>query len=63
MLGYQIPMSLKQAKEFDRLAGNHEWEESNKIEHQQLREYETFIDKGKFSESKRKQYQMFHGST
>ena len=48
MFGYQIPKSLKQSKEFDRLAGNHKWEKSNKLEHEQLRKYETFIDKKKF---------------
>ena len=52
MFGYQIPQSLKQAREFDRLAGNHKWEKSDELEHEHLREYETFIDKGKFSETK-----------
>ena len=52
MYEYQALKSLEQAKEFDRLAGNHKWEKSNELEHEQLREYKTFIDQGKFSESK-----------
>ena len=52
MFGYQVPKTLKQAKKFDALAGNHKWEDSNELEHEQLRDYETFIDQGIFNESK-----------
>ena len=52
MIGYQVPKSLKQAKEFDRLAENHKWEKSNELKHEQLQDYKTFIDQGKFNKSR-----------
>ena len=52
MFGYQVPNNLEQAKKFDKMAGNSKWLDSNKLEHAQLREYVTFIDKGKYDESK-----------
>ena len=52
MFGNKIPNHLKQAKEFDKFAGNRKWMDSNKLEHDQLRDYDTFIDKGVFSKSK-----------
>ena len=52
MFEYQVPKNLKQAKKFDALAGNHTLVKSNELEHEQLRDYETFIDQRKFSESK-----------
>ena len=36
MFGCQLPKSLKQAKEFDTLAGNDKWDDSNDLEHEQL---------------------------
>ena len=52
MFGYRIPTTVKQAKEFDKFAGNTRWMDSNKLEHNQLQEYNTFIDKGVFSKAK-----------
>ena len=52
MFGYRIPTTVKQAKEFDKFAGNTRWMDSNKLEHDQLQEYNTFIDKGVFSKTK-----------
>ena len=51
MFGYQVPKSLKQAKEFDVLVGNHEWENFKNLKHEQLQDYKTLIDQDKFSES------------
>ena len=38
--------------ELDAAAGNHWWAEATQLEMDQVREYEVFIDKGKFNVSK-----------
>ena len=43
-----MPKSYKDAKQLDKKNGNTKWMDSNKLEHKQLKEYDVFIDKGKF---------------
>ena len=50
--GYEVPRDIQHALELDQAAGNNRWAEANKKEQDQLREYDAFIDKGKFRLSK-----------
>ena len=50
--GFAIPRNYKEALEFDERNGNTKWQDANAMEHDQLSEYEVFIDKGKFHEGK-----------
>ena len=45
--GYMIPRGHDQAVEIDRKNGNTKWQDSEKAEIAQLKEYDTFIDHGK----------------
>jgi hypothetical protein len=42
-----VPKGHDQAVEIDRKNGNTKWQDSEKAEIAQLREYDTFIDHGK----------------
>ncbi|KAL7426750.1 hypothetical protein ACHAXM_000563 [Skeletonema potamos] len=46
MFGHQVPRNHEQAVEIDRANGNTKWQDSERLEKDQLMEYETFIDKG-----------------
>ena len=46
MYGHQVPRNHQQALEIDRASGNDAWQQSEKKERDQLKEYDTFIDKG-----------------
>ena len=50
--GYRVPKDWKEAKELDKKNGNRKWAEAKKVEMDQIREYEVFRDKGKFSHRK-----------
>ncbi len=45
--GFLVPRTHEQAVEIDRKNGNTRWQDSEKLEMDQLHEYKTFIDKGK----------------
>jgi hypothetical protein len=45
MFGHQVPRNHEQAVKIDRANGNTKWQDSERIEKDQLLEYETFIDK------------------
>ena len=47
--GFEIPKDYKDAERLDRKNGNDDWKDANKLEHEQLREYNVFTDKGKFT--------------
>ena len=44
---FEIPKNYKDAERLDRKNGNHDWMEANKLEHEHLREYDVFTDKGR----------------
>eukprot|EP00984_Skeletonema_dohrnii_P024835 scaffold13971_cov83-Skeletonema_dohrnii-CCMP3373.AAC.1 len=46
MYGHQVPRNHQQALEIDRANGNDTWQQSEKKERDQLKEYDSFIDKG-----------------
>ena len=50
--GFRVPSSYADAIRLDIAAGNRKWRDASDLEMEQLREYEVFIDKGKFSYSK-----------
>jgi hypothetical protein len=50
--GYSIPRNYKEAIEFDKRNGNTKWQDANVLEHEQLTEYEVFVNKGEFHEGK-----------
>ena len=52
MYGFQIPKDYAKAIRFDLQNNNSKWSESTALEMAQLMDYETFIDKGVFHESK-----------
>ena len=47
--GFEIPKNYKNAEQLHRKNGNHDWIEANKLEHEQLKEYNVFTDKGRFA--------------
>ena len=47
MYGYEIPKNYKDALRLDRLNGNSKWQDSTKIEMDQLKEYQVFMDRGR----------------
>ena len=47
MYGYEVPHSYDDAVRLDKEAGNTKWQDSTKLEMQQLDEYDTFEDMGK----------------
>jgi hypothetical protein len=50
--GYEVPRSYNHAVELDNIAGNTKWQDSVKLEMEQLAEYDTFTDRGVFDKSK-----------
>ena len=46
MFGYEVPRNHAQAMELDRKNGNTKWADSERLERDQLLDYDTFIDKG-----------------
>ena len=46
MYGHQVPRNHQQAVELDLANGNTKWQDSEKLEHDQLWEYNTFDDRG-----------------
>ena len=46
MYGFQIPKNYTEAVELDVRNGNTKWQDSTALEMSQLKDYETFIDKG-----------------
>ena len=47
--GYRVPRDYKEALMLDKMNGNSKWQTAVKLEIDQLMEYETFKDKGKFT--------------
>ena len=47
--GFEVPKNYKDAERLDRKNGNHDWMDANKLEHEQLRKYDVFTDKGRFA--------------
>ena len=47
--GFEVPKNYKDAERLDRQNDNHKWMEANKLEHEQLTEYNAFKDKGCFA--------------
>ena len=47
--GFEIPKNYKDAECLDRKNGNDDWKDANKLEPEQLIEYDVLIDKGKFA--------------
>ena len=47
--GFEVPKNYKDAERLDRKNRNHDWMDADKVEHEQLREYNVFIDRGKFA--------------
>ena len=52
MYGFQVPRDYKEALELDKRNGNTKWEDSTKLEMEQLFDYNTFRDIGLYSETK-----------
>ena len=50
--GYEVPKTYEHAVRLDAAAGNNKWKDANKLEMEQLRDYDVFIDKGSYHESK-----------
>ena len=46
MYGIQVPRDYKEALLLDEQNGNTKWQDCTALEMQQLRDYQTFIDKG-----------------
>ena len=46
--GFEVPKNFEDAKKLDRKNGNTKWQDSNILEHEQLAEYDVFIDRGLF---------------
>ena len=47
--GFEVPRNYADAERLDIKDDNHNWTKVNELEHEQLKEYEVFTDKGKFS--------------
>ena len=52
MYRFQIPKDYDEAIKFDLQNINSKWSDSNALEMAQLMDYDTFIDKGEFHDSK-----------
>ena len=50
--GYEVPKNYEHACKLDDEAGNDKWKIATKLEMDQIKEYEVFIDKGKYHVSK-----------
>ena len=50
--GYLIPNSWPEAKELDKRNGNKKWVMARKLKMDQIKDFQVFIDKGKFAYSK-----------
>ena len=51
MYGFQIPRDYKEALLLDKQNGNTKWQDCTALEMQQLIDYQTFIDKGLYSQT------------
>ena len=47
--GFEVPKNFKDAQKLDKKNGNTKWMDSNQLEHEQLADYDVFIDKGIFA--------------
>ena len=47
--GFEVPKNYKNAERLDIKNGNDDWMDANKLEHEQLKDYGVFTDKGKFA--------------
>ena len=47
--GFEIPKNYEDTKRLDRNNGNDDWKKTNKLEHEQLKEYDIFTDKERFA--------------
>ena len=47
--GFEIPKNYEDAERLDRKNGNDDWKDANQLEHEQLRGYNVFTDKGRFA--------------
>ena len=48
--GFEVPRNYADAERLDRKNDNDNWKDANKLEHKQLKEYDVFIDKGRFAD-------------
>ena len=46
---FEVPKNNKDAERLDGKNRNHDWMDANKLEHEQLREYNIFTDKRRFA--------------
>ena len=51
MYGFQIPRDYKEALLLDKQNGNTKWQDCTALEMKQLMDYQTFIDKGLYSQT------------
>ena len=51
MYGFQVPRDYKEALLLDKQNGNTKWQDCTALEMQQLMDYQTFIDKGLYSQT------------
>ena len=51
MYGFQVPRDYKEALLLDKQNGNTKWQDCTALEMQQLKDYQTFIDKGLYSQT------------
>ena len=49
---FEVPRNYKHAMELDKRNGNTLWSDANTLEHEKLRKYDVFIDKGQYHVSK-----------
>ena len=47
--GFEVPRNYTDAERFDKKIDNHNWMKANKLEHEQLKEYEVFTYQGRFA--------------
>ena len=50
--GFEVPKKYVDAERLDRKNDNDNWKNANKLEHEQLKEYDVFTDKGRFADYK-----------
>ena len=47
--GFEVPRNYADAERLDKKNDNHNWMKANELEHEQLKEYEVFTNKGRFA--------------
>ena len=47
--GFEVPKNYGETERLDIKNGSDNWKNENKLEHEQLKEYDVFTDKGRFT--------------